>query len=145
MLLSVLLMSTQALSLTELQLKRCSSIDQEEVIRIATAGFIENGRRNREEGLPDSENPWPFSSYSELRTKYPDCCNISRTYKGDYDPVMKKHLEGGNDFPVFIVHIAMPSLIKEGEKTRKYNYIGDFIVTCYGEIVTENELLNMRR
>uniref|UniRef100_UPI003100CDFA hypothetical protein n=1 Tax=Neorhizobium sp. EC2-8 TaxID=3129230 RepID=UPI003100CDFA len=138
------LTSTSALGVTDAQWKRCSDVTADEMIRIATVGPVENGKQNRETGIPDSDNPWPFASYGELRSKYPECCHISREYRGDYDPVLKSHLAGGKDFPVFVVTITFPSVFKNGFELTPYQYTGRFLVTRYGEIVTEDELSNIR-
>jgi hypothetical protein len=137
---SICASTTEAFSLTEAQQERCSAVTEDSVIRAATKGFIENGKRNRQQGLVDNENPWPFASYDELRSKYPNCCRVSREYKGDYSPALKPHLAGGKKFPIFIVEITLPSLTGNGASKKRYQYKGNFLVTCYGHIVTESHL-----
>ncbi len=142
---SVGLGATPALGLTDAQRKQCASVTPDEIIRTAAAVLIESGKQNRAAGLADAENPWPFSSYDELRSKYPDCCSTSREHRGDYDPALKAHLEGGKEFPVFIVTISLPSVMKTELGLKGYQYSGRFIVTCYGEILDEDDLLSRRK
>jgi hypothetical protein len=132
-----------AAALSEAQLKKCNSIQRMEIIRAATASIIEMGSREKKHGIPDSENMWPYDSFADMIKRHPDCCSISTKFVGDYDPRIRSHFDGGSSFRAYFVRIRLPSVVEVGKHFIKTQYDRVVIVTCFGQAVTEEQLINM--
>lgn len=140
---SVLLQPSYAATLNDAQLKKCNSIQREEILRAATAGIIDLGSKAKQSGTPDSENPWPYSSFEDMIRAHPDCCSISTKFLGDYDPRIKSHFDGGSSFRAFFVRIQLPSVAENEGQFVNTRYDRIAIVTCFGQAVTEKQLIHM--
>lgn len=140
---SIFLLPQTSLALNADQIEKCKTISGQEIIKAATSDLIYIGRRNFESGIPDSENPFPFTSFEEFIKRYPDCCQISNKFVGDYDAKIRKHFDGGTAFPAYFVSINVRFATSGNSKYSRKSYHATALVTCFGQAVNESQLIDM--